>query len=188
MEADILHSGFDGLRLTVQTEIPSDLRAELQDTKLAAIANIRETELERDGIPFGVRRSGGMAFSVHTGKYGAEWLFADPENRAPNNPGVTVDFRAFLLATGGLRAAREHFEECMTALGMPYADTQIRVSRTDFAVDILAPWFEPNREALVLPPGTKNREFCEADTSETHAVNADKMNLRRCDSEGSISV
>lgn len=172
MKAEIVHSGFDGLKFTIETDIPPELRQVLFEAKAEATRTNRDTIIERNGIPFGVRRSGGMAFSVHTGDLGAEWYFLDPENRPANNPGVTVDFRAYLLATGGLTAAREHFEACMAALGIPYAETQLRLSRVDFAVDILAPWFEPEHEALVLPPGTRNRAFREADSSETFSVNA----------------
>ena len=40
--------------------------------------------------------------TAHTGDHGAVWLFQDPEDRIPNNPGITVDFRAFGLATNAL--------------------------------------------------------------------------------------
>ena len=106
-----------------------------------------------------MRRSGGSAFSAHTGEYGAEWYFLDPENRPPNNPGITVDFRAFLLATGGLAAEQAYFETRMAAFGVDYVETQLRVSRVDFAIDFLAPWFEPDREAPVSPPGTHTTEI-----------------------------
>ena len=99
--------------------------------------------------------------------------FLDPENRAPNNPGVTVDFRAFLLATGGLDAAQDHFTTYMAAFGIRHTDAQLRVSRVDFAVDILAPWFEPVRDALVVPPGTHIAEIIEA-----HAIGARVSGLR----------
>lgn len=145
--------------------------------KTEATRTSRDATIELNGVSFAVRRTGGMAFSVHTGEYGAEWYFLDPENRPANNPGVTVDFRAFLLATGGLNAAQSHFEDCMDALDIPYKATQLRVSRIDFAVDILAPWFEPDREALVLPPGTKHREFRESDTTQTYSTNASVTGL-----------
>jgi hypothetical protein len=138
----------------------------------ATLTENREIPIEVNGFILAVRKSGGMAFSAHTGEYGAEWFFLDPENRPKNNPGVTVDFRAFLLATGGLRAAQSDFEDGMAALGIPYVETQLRVSRVDFAVDILAPWFEPQHEALVLPPGTRHRQFREADTSQTYGTGA----------------
>ncbi len=178
MDAEILHSGFDGLKFTVTTDIPPELRTALAEAKAEAVRTNADATLERGGIAFAVRRSGGMAFSVHTGEYGAEWFFLDPENRPKNNPGVTVDFRAFLLATGGLRAAEAHFRECMAALAIPYVETQLRVSRVDFAVDFLAPWFEPDREALIVPPGTRNREFTGVDETETHCTGARVTGLR----------
>jgi hypothetical protein len=175
---DVLHSGFDGLKFTVDTDIPPELRSQLMDAKALAVATNRETAVLIGGLPFSVRRTGGSAFSVTTGTYGAEWYFLDPENRPTNNPGVTADFAAFLLATGGLAAAQAHFETHMAALGITYADTQLRASRVDFAVDILAPWFEPDREALVVPPGTRVREFAEADETVTHATGARVVGLR----------
>lgn len=174
----VLHSGFDGLRFTVQTDIPPEFREALQAAKLEAIGSNAETALQVGAMDLAVRRSGGAAFSAHTGEYGAEWYFLDPENRPKNNPGVTVDFRAFLLATGGLQAAREHFETCMASFGIRYTEAQLRVSRVDYAVDILAPWFEPDREALVVPPGTRVAEYTAPDETETHSIGARVSGLR----------
>ena len=122
MVAEILHSGFDGLRLTIETDIPPAFRERLSAAKAEAVETNRKCILDFGSIALGVRRSGGMAFSAHTGDMGAEWYFLDPENRPANNPGITVDFRAFLLATGGLRAAQAHLEACMLAFGIPYGD------------------------------------------------------------------
>lgn len=172
MNADILHSGFDGLKFTIQTDIPPEFRAELAAAKAEAIKTNRECVVEFGDIALAVRRSGGSAFSVHTGEYGAEWYFLDPENRPPNNPGVTVDFRSFLLATGGLDAAERHFRDCMAAFGIPYVETQLRVTRVDYAIDFLAPWFEPDREAVVVPPGTRGTEHASKDKCQTHTSGA----------------
>lgn len=57
----------------------------------------------------------------------------------------------------------------MDAMGVKYVETQLRVSRADFAVDFLAPWFEPNREALMVPPGTKITEYTGVDETATMA-------------------
>ncbi|MBU3033482.1 hypothetical protein [Tritonibacter mobilis] len=178
MEADILHSGFDGLKFTVETDIPPDLRTALAEAKAQAIQTNAETILEFGSVALSVRRTGGSAFSAHTGEYGAEWYFLDPENRAANNPGITVDFRAFLLATGGLAAAEKHFRTCMEALGIRYADHLLRVARVDYAIDFLAPWFEPDREALVVPPGTRIQEHTGIDETETHTTGARVTGLR----------
>ncbi|UWR75331.1 hypothetical protein K4L04_12815 [Phaeobacter inhibens] len=178
MEADILHSGFDGLKFTVETDIPAEFRAALADAKAEAIKTNRETVLEFGSVALSVRRTGGSAFSAHTGEYGAEWYFLGPENRPANNPGITVDFRAFLLATGGLAAAEKHFRDCMDAFGIRYADHLLRVTRVDYAIDFLAPWFEPDREALVVPPGTRIQEHTGIDETETHATGARVTGLR----------
>jgi hypothetical protein len=105
-------------------------------------------------------------------------MFQDPEDRIPNNPGVTVDFRAFGLATGGLDHAERHFREMMAALAIPYAEHLLRVSRVDFAVDILAPWFEPDRLSLITPPGTKVTEYTGIDETATQAAGGRVTGLR----------
>lgn len=174
----VLHSGFDGLKFTLQTDIPPAFRAALMEARTRAIASNADAILTMGGIDLAVRRSGGAAFSAHTGEYGAEWYFLDPENRPANNPGVTVDFRAFLLATGGLAAAQDHFNTCIAAFGIRHTEAQLRVSRVDFAVDILAPWFEPDREALVVPPGTHVQEYTAPDETQTHAIGARVAGLR----------
>jgi len=178
MIADVLHSGFDGLKLTIETDIPPAFRERLNTAKAEAVDTNRECVLTFGDIALGVRRSGGMAFSAHTGDMGAEWYFLDPENRPANNPGITVDFRAFLLATGGLKAARAHLETCMRAFGIPYGENQLRVTRTDFAIDFLAPWFEPDRNHLVSPPKTKTTEITRASDSETHSSGTRVTGLR----------
>lgn len=64
------------------------------------------------------------------------------------------------------------------AMGIKYVETQLRVSRTDYAVDFLAPWFEPNREALVVPPGTKITEYTGIDETATMASGSRVTGLR----------
>lgn len=159
MNAEILHSGFDGLKFTLQTDIPSALRVELASAKEHAKATHSDCIVQFGTITLNVTNKGARGFTAHTGDHGAVWLFQDPEHRIVNNPGITVDFRAFGLATGGLESAEQHFRDCMEAFGIKYVETQLRVSRADFAVDFLAPWFEPDREALVVPPGTKVTEY-----------------------------
>jgi hypothetical protein len=178
MIPEILHSGFDALKFTVSADIPPTLRAALFEAKAQATCTNAEVLLDLGSMAISVRRSGGMAFSAHTGEYGAEWYFLDPENRPQNNPGITVDFRAFLLATGGLDAAETHFRDCMDAFGVRYTENQLRVSRIDYAVDLLAPWFMPDRNALVAPPGTRVREHTGVDETETHVTGTRVTGLR----------
>ena len=59
----------------------------------------------------------------------------------------------------------------MNSLGIQYAETQLRISRVDYAIDFLAPWFEPQHEALILPARTGKREFRQEDTREKFFAN-----------------
>ncbi|MDG1084739.1 MAG: hypothetical protein P8P35_11640 [Planktotalea sp.] len=178
MDAQILHSGFDGLRFTIQTEITPELRKELFNAKAHSRKLGNDCDLQFGDTVLSVTKNGGRNFNCRTGELGAVWMFQDPEDRVPNNPGITVDFRAFGLATSGLDHAEQHFRETMTALAIPYGEHQIRVSRVDFAVDILAPWFEPDRHSLVAPPGTKVTEYTGIDETATQATGGRVTGLR----------
>lgn len=178
MEATILHSGFDGLRFTIQTDIPDGFREELASAKQHAKETYGDSVLEFGSVSLNVTNKGARGFTAHTGDHGAVWLFQDPQDPIPNNPGITVDFRAFGLATGDLEGAEQHFRDCMEAFGVKYVETQLRVARADFAVDFLAPWFEPDREALVVPPGTKVTEYTGVDETATVSSGARVVGLR----------
>lgn len=156
---DIVHAGYDKLSLTVSIDIPEEFREALMEAKQIAAGQNNPEVITYKGIDIQVRKSGGgSAFSVSTGDYGAEWYFLDPKNKPKNRPGIQIDFRAFLLATGGIETAKAHFEECMAAFGIRYADHVIKVSRVDFAVDILAPGFVPDRKLVIAPPNTRTKE------------------------------
>jgi len=178
MDAIILHSGFDGLKFTIQTDISPMLRDKLASAKEQAKSSYCDCVIEVGGVSLSVSSKGGRGFTAHTGDHGAVWLFQDPQDRILNNPGVTVDFRAFGLATGGLAGAERHFRECMAAWDIRYVEELLRVSRTDFAVDFLATWFEPNREALVVPPGTRITEYTGVDETVTMASGSRATGLR----------
>lgn len=178
MDAEILHSGFDGLKFTLQSDISPELRTELAAAKGHAKKTHSDCILVFGKITLNVTNKGTRGFTAHTGDHGAIWLFQDPEDRIPNNPAITIDFRAFGLATGGLEGAERHFRDCMDAFGIKYVETQLRVARADFAVDYLAPWFEPSRECLVVPPGTKMTEYTGIDETETMSSGARVTGLR----------
>lgn len=178
MDAEILHSGFDGLKFTLQSDISSELRTELAAAKDHARKTHGDCLLKFGNITLNVTNKGARGFTTHTGDHGAIWLFQDPEDRIPNNPSITVDFRAFGLATGGLEGAERHFRDCMAAFEIKYVETQLRVARADFAVDFLAPWFEPSRDALVVPPGTKVTEYTSVDETVTVSSGARVVGLR----------
>jgi hypothetical protein len=178
MDGQILHSGFDGLRFTIQTEIPASLGKELAAAKVRARQSGQDSEIQFGELALSVTKSGGRSFNCHTGELGAVWMFQDPEDRIANNPGVTVDFRAFGLATGGLDHAEQHFREVLAALAIPYAEHQLRASRVDYAVDILAPAFEPDRLSLVASKGVKATEYTGVGETATQATGGRVTGLR----------
>ena len=167
MDAHILHSGFDGLKFTSQSKIPPALHEMLASAKAHAKTMYSDCVLDFGAVKLNVTNKGARGYTAHTGEHGAVWMFQDPEDPIPNNPAITIDFRALGLATGGLEAAEEHFRTCMLAFGIPYVETQLRVARADFAVDFLAPWFEPDRGNLVVPPKTKVTEYTGVDETAT---------------------
>ncbi|PCJ91184.1 MAG: hypothetical protein COA50_16790 [Flavobacteriaceae bacterium] len=178
MNVDILHSGFDGLKFTIQTDIPPALRETLASAKEHAKQTYGDCLVQFGSLHLFVTNKGARGFTAHTDDLGAVWLFQDPEDRIPNNPGITVDFRAFGLATGGLEGAEKHFREYMEAFDIRYVETQLRVTRADFAVDFLAPWFEPDRNHLIVPPGTKVTEYADEHFTETVSCGSRVLGLR----------
>ncbi|PLS19842.1 hypothetical protein [Neptunicoccus cionae] len=178
MSVQILHRGFDGLKFTVQAEIPLTLRAELAAAREFAKKIGQDCYTQFGETVLFVSPSRGRNFLARTGETGAIWLFQDPLDRIAFNPAITVDFRAFGLATGGLDHAEQHFREVMEALEIPYGEHQLRVTRTDFAVDFLAPWFEPDRCCLIAPPGTSTTEDTGVDETTTEARGARVTGLR----------
>ena len=67
MEAIVVHSGFDSLKVTVQADISPEFRAALADAKVQAIKTNSDCVLKIGDMQLAVRRSGGSAFSAHTG-------------------------------------------------------------------------------------------------------------------------
>lgn len=173
MDTTVLHAGFDGLKVNVDTVISMTTRKAMADAKEIALDQKSPVPVTIGGLEFAVRHTGNRAFSIHTGDYGAEFFLHDPESVSGIGPGVTMDFRAFFLATEGLEGARAYFDKTMTALGVKFQPDQMRVSRVDFAVDFLAPWFEPDTEAVVLAARTSKRESREKDSRETFFANTE---------------
>lgn len=178
MGAEILHVGFDGLKVTVQADIPLALQNQFSQAKTQCRKTNSECIVQIGDTAFSMTPKGARGFACHTGDLGAVWMFQDPLDRVPHNPGIIVDFRAFGLATGGLGQAEDHFRRVTEDLRIRYSDQLMRISRVDVAVDMLAPWFEPDRTALVVPPGTKVTEYTGIDETATQATGARVTGLR----------
>lgn len=66
----------------------------------------------------------------------------------------------------------------MDPFGIRYVEPQLRVTRADFAVDFLAPWFEPDRESLIVPPGTTVTEYVDENLIVTVSNGSRVVGLR----------
>lgn len=174
MDAEILHSGFDGLKFTLQSDISPELRIKLAAAKDHARKTHSDCLLEFGNIILNVTNKGARGFPATLATMA---LFGCSKTQKTAYQTI-VDFRAFGLATGGLDGAEQHFRNCMNAFGIEYVETQLRVALADFAVDFLALWFEPSREALVVPPGTKITEYTGVDETVTISSGARVVGLR----------
>lgn len=155
-----LYAGFDGLRFSIDTDITDDFLDALIEAKRRAEGCNNPVAITFNGLDLQVRKSGGgSAFSFTTGEYGAEFYVLDPRNKPKNNPGLKIDVRAALLRQGGIEAARAHTSECLDRFGLSVDGLAIRVSRIDFAVDIYAPQFEPDRKRILAPANTRSHEL-----------------------------
>jgi len=88
MSVDILHAGFDGLKVTVEAFVSSNVREILFAAKEEATATMRDASTNVNGFDIAVRRSGGKNISAHTGEYGAELRILDPDAHKGFEPGV----------------------------------------------------------------------------------------------------
>lgn len=114
----LVHSGFDGLKFTTQTEISPELREKVASAKAHAKETFSDCILEFEPVSLRVSGNGAHGFTTNTGDHVAVWLFQDLEDPFPNNPGFTIYFRAFGLAISGLEGAEAHFRDCKEALGV----------------------------------------------------------------------
>lgn len=97
MKADILHSGFDGLKFTCQSDIPEDFHEALVAAKAYAKETHSDVQLTLNGITLNVTSKGARGFTTHTGDLGAVWLFQDPHDRIGNRQTAIYDKRAEVL-------------------------------------------------------------------------------------------
>ncbi|MCH8181990.1 MAG: hypothetical protein IID55_02280 [Proteobacteria bacterium] len=99
--------------------------------------------------------SGGYAFICDTGPTGETWLFKDNDNPSNWNGFVNVNAKA-LLVSGYAETRRRLF---LTLEHMGFRIGAHAINRIDYAMDFLAPNFEPNLDLFVTPPGAKVKPY-----------------------------
>ena len=148
---EVLHRGFDGLDVSFQAQIDTDLEKKLEVAKEAA-ADAKENQLiEHRGVPMHVGESGakgGYRYRCDTGPFGATWFFKRPNPRDPW--GIRVSVKSLPLAVYGLGQVRANLYAFLDALGIKTAPQGVSIGRVDYAVDILAPGFVLDADCFVM--------------------------------------
>lgn len=164
-----IYHGFDGLEFTINVAIPEHLCIKLQEAQAIA----RDTD-ESVQINFGddwllihpTGARGGYAFRCTHAKTG-EWFFKKP---LKNDPwGVRFSCASQALALHGLEGVRLMCKALLEWLGVDAPDSAYCPSRIDFAVDFMAPDFEPDPNLFVVHSNTGRRTIAEVETIDIHA-------------------
>ena len=157
---EIIYQGFDGLDLSVSSNIPHDFADRLERAQEEARKTKEPALLDHRGVTLKVAETGapgGYAFRCETD--GAIWFFKRPN---PNDPwGVRVSLRSLTLALYGLGGARQSLFETLDALGIPIAAHGVSIGRVDYAIDFLAPGFVLEADHFVTHSRTRRKDHFE---------------------------
>ncbi len=140
----ILHSGFDGLDISYQTHAPRTFLDVLGPAKAVAAATRQMTPITYAGHPMLVAESGsrgGYAYTIDTGALGATWFFKENKSSA-DTWGVRVSSKSLPLALNGAERVKTALDAFLTSLSCEWSQAGCRVSRIDYAIDLLLPEFE----------------------------------------------
>lgn len=184
---EILHHGFDGLDLTIDTQITEQLSLYLEKAKQIATElnqpwtiDVRDTPLAV--YPHGVR--GGYAFLCDTGAAGVSLMLK--KHDAKGGWGVRISFKSLALATRGLKTARQEVEALCRQLFIPISGCSVSLSRVDFAVDLISQDFELSQGQFIIHPRMRRKSFADIDTqssirsaSHDHSITVGKMPNRQ---------
>lgn len=154
----VLHSGFDGFEMSFKATLPTDLLEKLANAKEGAkfaksdvpvLLGKNQCRL----LPSGGR--GGYAYVVNTGPLGGIWWFKEANARDPW--AIRVSIHALPLALFGLAKVKSEIDDFFASLGVIVSPQNARVSRADFAIDLLLPEFALDPSLLVCPARSKKR-------------------------------
>lgn len=164
----ILHRGFDTLILAIKATLPPQLFDRLDAERERAEQDRQDVLVSYNGVDLHLKPHGGNGyrFIASGGPNGATWFFKKPNAKDPW--GIRVNFGSFFLALHGLGAARAHLDHVLDKLGIRYGERDVSISRADFCVDILAPFFELNPEQFVMHSSTGRRDFVTGTDKAVH--------------------
>lgn len=162
IDLPIIYSGFDTLELSYRTPLPREFLAALGQAQLTAKTESRATPMNFNGTELFVEPAGGQggyAYRAHTGPLGAIWKFR--ETTAKSRWSVHVKFRAHGLAVNGPLKMKEQADLFLRDLGCQFDNIDVRISRSDYAIDILLDNFYLNTDNFVFHARSKVTEHIE---------------------------
>lgn len=171
MPFEIIYSGYDGLDLSYRTFLPDHILHILSAAKSEASKTHRSVAAHIGGVECVVSSSGavgGYQFNVDTGPLGVTWLIKDAERSDPW--GCRASIKSLPLALFGAEEMKRRCDEFLLALGAQLRPMDCRVSRVDFAIDMVLPGFtlEPNN--FVCHSKSKKTDYRQIETTRAGDV------------------
>lgn len=150
MDPLVIRSGFDTIELAYRAPLPMAFLADLARAQAEAKAACRPAPFCFEGGTLLVEPSGGQggyAFRAETGPLGAIWKFREATASSPWS--THVRFRSYGLASKGPTAMKASANELLSILGCKLGPLDVRISRADYAIDILLRNFELSAQSVV---------------------------------------
>lgn len=156
----VLYAGFDTLDVAFQGAFTKEILGKLESARRMAEDSDKEQPLQIGHGDVGVLvkphgRKRGFRYVFINGLSGA--IFAVKNSTDPQQWNLSVSVRALRLATLGYEQTKEWLNETLALMGFQIIDH--RVSRIDFAVDILAPNFVLDAANFVCPAQAKVKPY-----------------------------
>jgi len=134
----IIHSGFDTISFAVQGELSTQSLKDLSELKKYAVAEQREVPVQLDTckIPMNLMHhglSGGYAYVLNSGDFGAYFSFEDNLDRKNWNGFVKI--RSQALALYGWRKCINEAAQVLESIG--FYILSVSINRVDYCIDFL---------------------------------------------------
>lgn len=165
MDYEIIHSGFDGLDLSYRTILPNHALDKLRAAKAEAIKTNSAVAITIGGadlIVIGSGASGGYQYTVDTGPLGATWFFKDGVRSDPW--GCRVSIKSLPLALYGIAEMKQRCDALLLALGCLLSAATCRISRVDYAIDLIIPGFILDPDHFVSHSKSVKEDYREMQT------------------------
>lgn len=162
----MVHAGFDSLYVAFDVVLDRNLLNILSTGHEAARESGEPTHITLGTVEFemlGHGAQGGYTYAATDGPLGAVWLFRDSKN---TDWSIMVHVRSARLLCHPYEGVRDWLFKQLAEMGFRVKDHSI--NRVDYAMDFLAPLFEPHPEQVVAPSNTK--VMCNPENGQPHEL------------------